>query len=172
ATAGRRSGRAQPVKELAHTQLENRIRCRMVQCFSSETMVSGSPATALVECVPNFSEGSRPAVMDAIQAAAASVRGAALLDRHADAVHNRMVLTIAGSPGPVAEAAFRATASATMLIDLETHSGVHPRIGATDVVPFVPLGATSMQVCIELAVRVGRRIAAELDLPVYLYGEA
>src|SRR5205823_6758505 len=74
--------------------------------------------------------------------------------------------------GPVAEAAFRATASATMLIDLETHSGVHPRIGATDVVPFVPLGATSMQVCIELAERVGRRIAAELDLPVYLYGEA
>src|SRR5437016_13146859 len=107
----------------------------MVQCCSSETMVSGSPATALVECVPNFSEGSRPAVMDAIQAAAASVRGAAVLDRHADAVHNRMVLTIAGSPGPVAEAAFRATAGATMLNDLETHSGVHPRIGATDVEP-------------------------------------
>jgi glutamate formiminotransferase len=140
-------------------------------------MVSGAgPAwlssTALVECVPNFSEGTRPRIMDAIQAAARSVRGAVVLDRHADPVHNRMVLTIAGSPGPVAEAAFRATARAAELIDLNEHRGVHPRIGATDVVPFVPLGATSMQVCIELAVRVGRRIAAELDLPVYLYGEA
>jgi glutamate formiminotransferase len=110
--------------------------------------------------------------MDAIQSAAASVRGAAVLDRHADAVHNRMVLTIAGPPGPVAEAAFRATACAAQLIDLEAHRGEHPRIGATDVVPFVPLGATSMQLCVELAIRVGRRIAAELDLPVYLYGEA
>src|SRR5579859_5883688 len=140
-------------------------------------MVSGSgPAwlssTALVECVPNFSEGTRPRVMDAIQEAASSVRGAVVLDRHADPVHNRMVLTIAGAPGPVAEAAFRATARAATLIDLNEHRGVHPRIGATDVVPFVPLGATSMQVCIELAVRTGRRIAAELDLPVYLYGEA
>jgi glutamate formiminotransferase len=129
-------------------------------------------STALVECVPNFSEGQRAEVMDAIQSAAESVHGAMVLDRHADAVHNRMVLTIAGSPGPVAEAAFRATARATTLIDLTSHRGVHPRIGATDVVPFVPLGATDMQVCVELAVRVGRRIATELDLPVYLYGEA
>lgn len=110
--------------------------------------------------------------MDAIQSATESVRGAWVLDRHADAVHNRMVLTIAGPPGPVAEAAFRATARATELIDLTTHRGVHPRIGATDVVPFVPLGATGMQLCVELAVRVGRRVAAELDIPVYLYGEA
>jgi len=95
-----------------------------------------------------------------------------VLDRHADMVHNRMVLTIAGPPGPVAEAAFRATARATGLIDLDAHRGVHPRIGATDVVPFVPLGATTMQLCVELAERVGRRIAAELDLPVYLYGAA
>jgi glutamate formiminotransferase len=110
--------------------------------------------------------------MDAIQSAAESADGARVLDRHADAVHNRMVLTIAGTPGPVAEAAFRAVARAATLIDLNEHRGVHPRIGATDVVPFVPLGATSMQVCVDLAVRVGRRIAAELDLPVYLYGEA
>jgi glutamate formiminotransferase len=110
--------------------------------------------------------------MDAIQAAAASVSGAHVLDRHADAVHNRMVLTIAGTAGPVAESAFRATACAASSIDLNEHQGVHPRIGATDVVPFVPLGATSMQLCVELAVRVGRRIATELDLPVYLYGEA
>ena len=138
-------------------------------------MVSRSDAswsTALVECVPNFSEGTRQDVMDAIQAAAESVRGAWVLDRHADAVHNRMVLTIAGTPGPVAEAAFRATARAAQLIDVSQHHGVHPRIGATDVVPFVPLGATSMRVCVELGVRVGRRIAAELDVPVYLYGEA
>ncbi len=110
--------------------------------------------------------------MDAIQAAASSVHGAAVLDRHADPVHNRMVLTIAGSAGAVAEAAFRATARAAALIDLNVHRGVHPRIGATDVLPFVPLGATNMQACIELARRLGRRIAAELGLPVYLYGEA
>jgi glutamate formiminotransferase len=110
--------------------------------------------------------------MDAIQSAAAAVAGARVLDRHADAVHNRMVLTIAGTAGPVAEAVFRAVARAAALIDLNTHRGVHPRIGATDVVPFVPLGATGMDVCIELAVRMGMRIAAELDIPVYLYGEA
>jgi glutamate formiminotransferase len=122
--------------------------------------------------VPNFSEGTRASVMEEIHAAAAGVNGAPVLDRHADAVHNRMVLTIAGAPGPVAEAAFRTAARAAALIDLNTHRGVHPRIGATDVIPFVPLGGTSMQVCVELAVRVGRRLAAELDIPVYLYGEA
>jgi glutamate formiminotransferase len=130
------------------------------------------PSRALVECVPNFSEGNRVEVMDAIQSAADAVDGARVLDRHADAVHNRMVLTIAGTPGPVAEAAFRAAARAAELIDLDRHRGVHPRIGATDVVPFVPLGATDMQVCVDMAVRVGRRLAAELDLPVYLYAEA
>jgi glutamate formiminotransferase len=95
-----------------------------------------------------------------------------VLDRHADAVHHRMVLTIAGPPGAVAEAAFRSVRRAAELIDLDTHRGVHPRIGAADVVPFVPLGSTPMQVCVDMAQRVGRRIAAELDLPVYLYGEA
>ncbi|MBV9173438.1 MAG: glutamate formimidoyltransferase, partial [Chloroflexi bacterium] len=131
-----------------------------------------SSRAALVECVPNFSEGKRPEVMDAIQAAAASVHGALVLDRHADAVHNRMVLTIAGRLGPVAEAAFRTAARAAELIDMQTHSGVHPRIGATDVVPLVPLGTTSMRLCVEAAVRLARRIAVELDLPVYLYAEA
>src|SRR5215471_1340302 len=116
-------------------------------------MIATTPTreeAALVECVPNFSEGTRLDVMDAIQTAAASVRGAAVFDRHADAVHNRMVLTIAGAPGPVAESAFRATARAAELIDLDEHRGVHPRIGATDVVPFVPLGATAMALCVEL----------------------
>jgi glutamate formiminotransferase len=110
--------------------------------------------------------------MEAIQSAAADVHGARVLDRHADVVHNRMVLTIAGTPGAVAESAFRAVARAAQLIDLNVHRGVHPRIGAADVVPFVPLGTTSMQVCVELAVRVGMRIGAELELPVFLYGEA
>jgi len=127
---------------------------------------------SLVACVPNFSEGRRPDVMDAIQSAAASVSRALVLDRHADAAHNRMVLTIAGPPGAVAESAFRAASAAASLIDLETHRGVHPRMGATDVVPFVPLGSTTMQTCVELAQRVGRRLAAELDLPVYLYANA
>jgi glutamate formiminotransferase len=130
------------------------------------------PGEALVECVPNVSEGRRPEVMDAVQAAVEDVRGVVLLDRHADAVHNRMVLTFAGPPGPVAEAAFRCAVRAAELIDLRQHQGVHPRLGATDVVPFVPLGSTGMALCIELAQRVGRRIAAELDMPVYLYGEA
>jgi glutamate formiminotransferase len=130
------------------------------------------PGEALVECVPNVSEGRRPEVMQAVQAAVEAVRGIVLLDRHADAVHNRMVLTFAGPPGPVAEAAFRCVARAAALIDLRQHQGVHPRLGATDVVPFVPLGATRMPLCVDLAQRVGRRIAAELDLPVYLYGEA
>src|SRR5918911_3350482 len=111
----------------------------MVQC---RPMVS-RPGDALVECVPNVSEGRRPEVMDAVQAVVEQVRGVVLLDRHADAVHNRMVLTFAGTPGQVAEAAFRCVARAAELIDLGTEPrGVHPRIGATDVLPFVPLGAT------------------------------
>lgn len=126
----------------------------------------------LVECVPNFSEGRRLDVMDAIQAAAADVAGVLVMDRHADAAHNRMVLTFVGTVGAVAEAAFRCAARAAELIDLRDHTGVHPRIGATDVLPFVPLGATPMWLCVALARRVGRRIAVELDLPVYLYGEA
>jgi glutamate formiminotransferase len=135
-------------------------------------MVSPPTFGSLVECVPNISEGRRPEVMDTIQSAVAGVRGAVLLDRHADAAHNRMVLTFAGPPGPVAEAAFRVVARSAELIDLDQHRGVHPRMGAADVVPFVPLGSTTMALCVELAVRVGRRIAAELDLPVYLYAEA
>jgi glutamate formiminotransferase len=130
------------------------------------------PGEALVECVPNVSEARRPEVIDTIQAAVEGARGVVLLDRHADAVHNRTVLTFAGPPGPVAEAAFRCVARSAELIDLRQHRGVHPRIGATDVVPFAPLGSSPMTLCIELAQRVGRRIGAELDLPVYLYGEA
>ncbi len=126
----------------------------------------------LVECVPNFSEGSDPAVIAALQDAARSVEGARLLDTHSDSDHNRTVLTIVGAPGAVAEAAFRAVREAAARIDLRAHRGVHPRIGAADVVPFVPLGDAPMAVCVELARALGARLGAELGLPVYLYGEA
>lgn len=127
---------------------------------------------SLVECVPNFSEGRRPEVMAAIRAAVEEVAGVLVLDQHVDAVHNRMVLTFAGRIGAVAEAAFRGVREAARHIDMQQDRGVHPRIGATDVLPFVPLGATPMAVCVELAQRVARRIGAELHLPVYLYGRA
>jgi glutamate formiminotransferase len=126
----------------------------------------------LVECVPNFSEGRQAATIAALQAAVRSVDGVRLLDTHSDTDHNRSVLTFAGTPGAVAEAAFRAVREAAARIDLRAHRGVHPRIGAADVVPFVPLGDAPMAVCVELAEAVGGRIGAELGLPVYLYGAA
>jgi glutamate formiminotransferase len=100
------------------------------------------------------------------------VEGVRLLDTHSDADHHRTVLTFAGAPGVVAEAAFRAVGVAAARIDLRGHRGVHPRIGAADVVPFVPLGDAPLAVCVELAAAVGARIGHELGLPVYLYGEA
>ena len=125
----------------------------------------------LVECVPNFSEGRRPDVIEAIRGAAESA-GAWVLDVHSDAAHNRSVLTFAGAPDTALEAAFRCVQRAAQLIDMRLHRGEHPRIGATDVVPFVPLGDTSMARCIDLADRLGERIGAELGIPVYLYAEA
>lgn len=126
----------------------------------------------LIECVPNFSEGRRIDVIAEIRAAAESVAEVYLLDQHADSAHNRTVLTFAGSAEAVAEAAFRCVARAAELIDLNQHRGQHPRMGATDVLPFVPLGETTMAECIELARRVGRRIGEQLEIPVYLYSEA
>jgi glutamate formiminotransferase len=111
-------------------------------------------------------------VIAALRAAAAGVRDVYVLDQHADPAHNRTVLTFAGPAGPVAEAAFRCVAKAAELIDLNLQRGQHPRMGATDVLPFVPLGETSMAECVELARQVGRRIGAELAIPVYLYYEA
>jgi glutamate formiminotransferase len=126
----------------------------------------------LVECVPNFSEGRRVEVVDAIAAAASAVPGAVLLDRTSDADHNRSVLTLAGEPEAVAQAAEAAVEVAVRLIDLRHHEGKHPRIGAADVVPFVPLGDSTMDECVELARRFGARIAERFDLPVYLYARA
>ena len=126
----------------------------------------------LVECVPNFSEGRRDAVIATIRDAAAAVRGVSVLDLHADAVHNRMVLTFVGSPRAVVEAAFRCVERASQLIDLDQHRGEHPRMGATDVVPFVPVAGVTMDECVELANEVGRRVGEELHIPVYLYARA
>ena len=128
--------------------------------------------TQLIECIPNFSEARRPEVIDQIVSAIISVDGAQLLDRSSDLDHNRTVLTFAGEPSAVEEAAFRAIQTAAELIDLDAHTGEHPRIGATDVVPFVPLSNASMQDCVEMAQRVGQRVGEELSIPVYLYEAA
>lgn len=126
----------------------------------------------LVECVPNFSEGRRREVVDQILDAIAAVPGVTLLDREMDADHNRSVLTFAGEPEPVMEAAFRAIAKAATLIDLNHHSGQHPRMGAADVVPFVPVEGVTLDDCAEMARKVGRRVGEELGIPVFLYEAA
>ncbi len=123
----------------------------------------------LVECIPNFSEARRPDVVDQIAAAITSVEGARLLDRSSDLDHNRTVLTYAGPPEAVEEAAFQAIKTASELIDLNQHTGEHPRIGATDVVPFVPLSGITMEECVAMAKRLGERVGHELQIPVYLY---
>jgi glutamate formiminotransferase/formiminotetrahydrofolate cyclodeaminase len=126
----------------------------------------------LLESIPNFSEGRRQEVVDQIVAASRSVAGVRVLDIHSDADHNRSVLTLIGQSGPLQEAVFRAISTATDLIDLRSHSGEHPRVGATDVVPFVPLGDTPMTEAIEVARALGSRVSRELDIPVYFYEEA
>jgi len=126
---------------------------------------------ALIECVPNFSEGRDPEKVGAIVEAIRSA-GAAVLGQTSDPDHNRSVVTFAGHPDAVAEAAFRGVARAVDLIDLRTHHGVHPRLGAADVVPFVPVREASMQDCIRVAERIGERVWRELGVPVYLYEAA
>jgi len=126
----------------------------------------------LIECIPNFSEARRPEVVDQIVAAIESVGEVKLLDRSSDLDHNRTVLTFAGSPAGVEEAAFRAIKTAAELIDLDNHTGEHPRIGATDVCPFVPLSGATMDDCVAIAKRLGQRVGGELSLPVYLYEAA
>ena len=126
----------------------------------------------IVECIAIFSEARRPDVIEQIKAAIQSVPAVSLLDQHSDLDHNRTVLTFSGPPAQVEEAAFRSIAKAAELINLDQHTGEHPRIGATDVVPFVPITGISMQECVEIAQRLGRRVGEELDIPVYLYEEA
>lgn len=129
-------------------------------------------SSPIVECVPNFSEARHPAVIEKIRQAITSVPGVFVLDQHSDLDHNRTVITYAGSPAEVAEAAFQAIARAADLIDLEQHTGEHPRIGATDVVPFVPISEIEMSDCVTLAQELGARVGNELGIPVYLYEEA
>lgn len=126
----------------------------------------------LVECVPNFSEARRPEVIEEILGALTSVAGVVILDRHSDIDHNRTVITYVGTPEEVEEATFRAISKAAELIDLNVHSGEHPRIGATDVVPFVPISDVTMEECVEMARRLGRRVGEDLGIPVYLYEQA
>ena len=126
----------------------------------------------IVECIPNFSEGRRPEVIEAIIAEITQVDGVTLLDHSSDEDHNRTVVTFVGSPNSVEEAAYQAIAKAAELIDMNKHSGEHPRIGATDVVPFVPISGVTMQECVELSRRLAKRVGEQLSIPVYLYEEA
>lgn len=126
----------------------------------------------LIECVPNFSEGRDPAKVDAIVSAMSGVSGVYVLDREMDADHNRCVITLAGEPDAVAEAALRGVGKALELIDLTTHTGAHPRVGATDVVPFIPIEGVTIEDCVALARRTGEEIWARYRIPVFFYEAA
>src|SRR5688572_19155581 len=126
----------------------------------------------LIECVPNFSEGRRPDVVDAIRAAIGAVESVHVLDVSSDASHNRSVITFVVTVEHAVQAAFAGIEKARELIDLTTHQGEHPRIGATDVVPFIPLEGATMEDCIALARRLGERVGRDLEIPVYLYERA
>jgi glutamate formiminotransferase/formiminotetrahydrofolate cyclodeaminase len=126
----------------------------------------------LVECVPNFSEGRDATTIDALRSAIIAVAGVQLLDVQSDTAHNRSVFTLVGNPAAVVEAAFAAMRVATARIDLTKHSGEHPRMGATDVVPFVPVAGCTMQECAGLARQLGERVGKELAIPVFLYAKA
>lgn len=125
-----------------------------------------------MECIPNFSEGRDRAVVDAIADAIAGVPGVYLLRKESDVDHNRSVVTFAGEPDAVADAAVRGVACAVERIDLTRHSGQHPRMGAADVVPFVPIDGVTMEECVALSRGAAERIWSELGVPVYLYEES
>ena len=123
----------------------------------------------LVECIPNFSEGRNREVLGALEKAAQGVKGVTLLDVHSDESHNRSVFTLLGSPEGIEEAAFRLARTATENIDMRTHRGEHPRMGATDVIPFVPLTGTTLDECIRISRSVAKRVWEVLGVPVILY---
>ena len=126
----------------------------------------------IVECIPNFSEGRRAEVIDQIVAAIKSIPGAVLLDRESDPNHNRSVVTFVAAPERVVDAAIAAAKKAAELIDLNKHTGEHPRMGSTDVIPFVPISGVTMDECVGLARICGERMSSELEIPVYLYEKA
>lgn len=126
----------------------------------------------VVECIPNFSEGRDTGIIDQIVSAIKAVPGAVLLGQESDADHNRSVVTFVAPPDRVVDAAIAGAGRASELIDLNRHSGEHPRMGATDVIPFVPISGVSMDDCVQLARECGERMWRELSIPVYLYEKA
>ena len=126
----------------------------------------------LVECVPNFSEGKNLKIVNAIYNAAKSIKSVKVIELEYNSSHNRCLFTIIGTPKDVLESVFQSIKVATTLIDMNKHVGEHPRIGATDVVPFVPVSGTSMEDCIKVAQLLGRKVANELKIPVFLYESA
>ncbi len=133
---------------------------------------SKSAIRNLIECVPNFSEGRKIETIQAISKSIESVHGAVVLNQHIDPDHNRSVITFVASPEVIVDAALQAVATAAELIDLRTHAGVHPRIGATDVLPFVPVSGVSIDDCVALAHECGRRVWNELRIPAFFYERA
>mgnify|MGYP003312095316 FL=1 len=126
----------------------------------------------IVECVPNFSEGRDKKIIDEIVKVIESVSGIDVLDIDMGADTNRTVVTFIGAPNVISEAAFEGVKRASELIDMRAHEGTHPRMGATDVCPFIPVANVSMDECIEIAKKTGQRIGTELNIPVYLYENA
>jgi glutamate formiminotransferase len=126
----------------------------------------------IIECVPNFSDGRRQDVIQAIANAIRNVPGTHVLDISSDPDHNRTVITFVGGPTAVEEGAFQAIQEAAKHINLENHQGEHPRIGATDVCPFIPVKGVTEADCVEIAKRLGERVGNELGVAVYLYGAA
>src|SRR4029453_7125162 len=130
------------------------------------------PMSPLVECVPNFSEGRRPETVQQIAESIRAVPTACILDKHVDPDHNRSVITFVATPEHIVEAAVAGVRRAAELIDMRAHQGVHPRLGATDVLPFVPVRGVTIDDCVALAHQAGERIARELSIPVYYYESA
>lgn len=139
---------------------------------TDQSAISNQKSAMLVECVPNFSEGRKGQTVERIARAIESVKGATVLNRHLDGDHNRSVITFVARPEHIVEAALRAVATAAELIDLHEHTGQHPRIGATDVLPFIPVSGITMDEVVALAHEAGRRIWNELSIPVYFYERA
>ena len=139
---------------------------------TDQSAIGNRQSAMLVECVPNFSEGRKGETVERIAQAIESVKDATVLNRHLDPDHNRSVITLVAQPEYIVEAALRAVATAAELINLREHTGEHPRIGATDVLPFIPVSGVTMDECVALAHDAGRRIWQELSIPVYFYERA
>src|SRR5437868_11703987 len=147
------------------------LRYTSTACGPPTRRICFSRMQTLVECVPNFSEGRDKSKVDAI-VAAMKIDGVFLLDREVDADHNRGVVTLVGEREAIQEAAIRGVGRASELIDLNTHKGAHPRLGAADVVPFIPIEGVSIEDCVTMARHVGEQIWKRFQIPVYLYEAA